>query len=73
MDYTTVYNKLNYQFKNKKLLITALTHSSAVVKDFLSSYERLEFLGDSLLNFVVAEFLYNKFPLKKEGELTYLR
>lgn len=66
---------LNYSFENKKLLINALTHSSYAneVRNGVSSNERLEFLGDSVLSIIVSEYLYKKFPNLPEGELTKLR
>lgn len=67
---------LGYEFRNKALLQNALTHTSyanEVYKDSLHSYERLEFLGDSILGFVAADFLYKTFPNKHEGELTRIR
>ncbi len=67
--------KLNYSFKNEKLLINALTHSSYAneARDGITSNERLEFLGDSVLSIVVSEFIYKKFKNLPEGELTKLR
>lgn len=67
--------KLNYTFKNQKLLINALTHSSYAneARDGISSNERLEFLGDSVLSIVVSEYIYKKFRSLPEGELTKLR
>lgn len=67
---------IGYRYKDKKLLQMALSHSSYAnenYKDSLHSYERLEFLGDAILSFVVADFLYHSFPEKHEGELTRLR
>ena len=67
---------IGYRYKDKKLLQMALSHSSYAnenYKDSLHSYERLEFLGDAILGFVVADFLYHSFPEKHEGELTRLR
>lgn len=67
---------LGYHYHNRELLKCALSHSSyanEVYKDNLRSYERLEFLGDSILGFVVAEYLYRTFPDKLEGELTRIR
>lgn len=61
--------KLGYQFKNKKYLKQALTHRSAGKKN----NERLEFLGDGALNFIIAEELFRKFPECTEGELSRLR
>ena len=66
---------LRYEFKNKKLLINALTHSSYAneARDGISSNERLEFLGDSVLSIVVSEYIYKEFNNLPEGELTKLR
>jgi len=69
-------NKLNYTFKKPALLITALTHSSYAnehKKDGLISNERLEFLGDSVLGFVVAELIYKHKSSIPEGQMTKLR
>jgi ribonuclease-3 len=68
--------KINYVFKDKDNLILALTHSSYANenKDLnLDSNERIEFLGDSVLNITVTEYLYNKFPDFSEGEMTKIR
>ena len=62
--------KINYNFKDKKLLIAALTHSSYKNKDGISAFERLEFLGDSVLGLVVADMLFNEFPMNQEGKLS---
>ncbi len=61
--------RLEYQFNNPGLLNTALSHRSVEG----ANYERLEFLGDSIVNFVIAEALYFKFPSAQEGELSRLR
>lgn len=63
---------LNYTFKDKSLLQRALTHPS-FYNEQNENYQKLEFLGDSILDFVVAEYLYQKFIEKGEGELTRLR
>lgn len=60
---------LAYTFKDKSLLYRALSHRSVGSQN----NERLEFLGDSLLNFIIAEALYRKFPNAREGDLTRLR
>jgi ribonuclease-3 len=60
---------LGYEFKDASLLIAALTHRS-VPKN---NNERLEFLGDSIVNFIAAEMLYQKFNVAPEGELSRLR
>ncbi|MBO4330699.1 MAG: ribonuclease III [Oscillospiraceae bacterium] len=68
--------KIDYRFKNEALLKTALTHSSYANEHSLghsACNERLEFLGDSVLGFVVAEFLYSEFPEMTEGEMTRFR
>ncbi len=62
-------SKLGYSFKDSRLLDRALSHRS-VGGD---NNERLEFLGDSLLNFFIADALYNKFPDVREGDLSRLR
>ena len=61
--------KLGYTFKESSLLLQALTHRSAKGEH----NERLEFLGDSILGFVIAESLYNQFPTENEGDLTRMR
>ena len=68
--------KLNYAFQNHALLAEALCHSSYANEhraDHLSSNERLEFLGDSVLGFVTAEFLFAQHPDLPEGDLTRIR
>lgn len=67
--------KLNYKFNNKKLLQNALTHSSYAneVRNGMTSNERLEFLGDSVLSIIVAEYLFLHYKNIPEGELTKLR
>ena len=67
---------IGYRFKNISLLQNALTHSSYANERWhnsLKSNERLEFLGDSVLGMVVAEYLYKTFPDRPEGELTRMR
>ena len=67
---------IGYRFQNITLLQNALTHSSYANErwhDSLKSNERLEFLGDSVLGMVVAEYLYRNFPDRPEGELTRMR
>jgi len=61
--------KLGYTFKQPKLLIQALTHRSAKGEH----NERLEFLGDSILGFVIAQTLFEMFPKQNEGDLTRMR
>jgi ribonuclease-3 len=66
---TTLCNTLGYHFHKKEILDLALTHRSI---GSLNN-ERLEFLGDSIVNWVIAEALFLRFPTAKEGELTRLR
>ena len=68
--------KLQYEFKDKALLSNALTHSSYANENRRSgieSNERLEFLGDSILGMVVAEFLYRRYGDMPEGRMTRFR
>ena len=67
---------IGYRFRNVQLLQNALTHSSYANERWhnsLLSNERLEFLGDSVLGMLVAEYLYRNFPDRPEGELTRMR
>ena len=67
---------IGYRFKNVMLLQNALTHSSYANEhwhDSLKSNERLEFLGDSILGTVVAQFLFRTYPDRPEGDLTRMR
>ena len=67
---------IGYRFQNIQLLQNALTHSSYANERWhnsLLSNERLEFLGDSVLGMLVAEYLYRSFPDRPEGELTRMR
>ncbi|OLS01732.1 ribonuclease III [Tissierella creatinophila] len=72
----TLEEKLNYSFKDKKNLTIALTHTSYANENklgIISSNERLEFLGDAILNLIVSQYLYKKYPNYSEGELTKIR
>ncbi len=67
-------NNIGYTFKNKGLLENALTHKSFLLKEKgFKNNERLEFLGDSVLGFAVAQYLYINYPELPEGELTKIR
>lgn len=63
---------LRYRFRDKRILSKAITHAS-IANTRLKSYERLEFLGDSILGFIVCEFLFQKYPDWLEGELTKVK
>ena len=65
--------KLNYVFQQKDLVLTALTHSSYANEHRCVSNERLEFVGDSVLGMVTAEYLYQNYPQLPEGKMTKLR
>ena len=68
-------NKIGYSFNNKDLLMNGLTHSSYANEHSIPEMcnERLEFLGDSVLGFITAEYYYDFFSHRPEGELTKLR
>lgn len=66
----TLYRTLGYKFHNPELLELALTHRSFSGS---KNNERLEFLGDSILNYTIAEALFIKFPKAKEGQMSRLR
>ena len=69
MQLERLQKKLGYQFANLDYLKQALTHRSAASHN----NERLEFLGDSILNFAIGKALYEKFPKANEGELSRMR
>ncbi len=64
---------IHYEFSQVKLLVTALTHSSYANEHDTCSNERMEFLGDAVVEICVSTELYNRFPEIHEGELTRLR
>lgn len=75
-DFSLLEKKLGLNFKNKDLLKKAFCHRSYLNEnpDFnLNHYERLEFLGDAVLELIVTEYLFERYPDKPEGELTNWR
>ena len=70
MELKTIEARLGYVFKNTELLELALVHKSS---NNTSNNERLEFLGDTILNSIISEYLFLKFPNEKEGLLTRMR
>lgn len=64
---------IKYTFKNKLLLKNALTHTSYANENNVKSNEKLEFLGDSILEFISSKYIYKNFPNLKEGEMTKVR
>jgi len=76
MSHEALQNALGYRFRDPKLLEQALTHTSYANENRanrITHNERLEFLGDSILGFVVADYLYRNYPSRLEGELTRMR
>ncbi len=69
IDLERLCRRLGYQFNKTAYLIQALTHCSVGSEN----YERFEFLGDSILSFVIANELYHRFPMQSEGQLSRLR
>lgn len=75
-DFSKLEKALSLKFKNKDLFIQAFCHRSYLNENpdfYLSNNERLEFLGDAVLELVVTEYLYKEYPQKAEGELTNWR
>ncbi len=72
---SSLESRLNYKFKNLQLLKESLTHKSFCIEQNLDqpNFERLEYLGDSILNFIVAEDLFLRFPKDDEGLLSKKR
>ncbi len=67
---------IGYTFRDKQLLVQAFTHSSFVNEQKINKhpdYERLEFLGDAVLEMISSAYLFRKFPDKKEGEMSKMR
>ena len=64
---------IGYKFKDKELLKKALTHTSYAYEHNVESNEKLEFLGDSILEFISSIYLYKNYPKLKEGEMTKVR
>lgn len=68
-----IEKSIGYVFKNKNLLKKALTHTSYAYENHIESNEKLEFLGDSILEFVSSKYIYTNYPNLKEGEMTKVR
>ncbi len=73
MDFSELEKQIGYTFKDKNLLKTALTHTSYAYERNVQSNEKLEFLGDSILEFISSVFLYSNYTNLKEGEMTKVR
>ena len=70
---TKLEKELEYTFKDKNLLKKALTHTSYAYENNIESNEKLEFLGDSILEFISSRFIFQNYPKLKEGEMTKVR
>lgn len=67
INYKTLENRIGYRFVNQSLITAALTHSS--IRPTGKDFDRLEFLGDRVLELVISEILYKNFPKDQEGDL----
>ena len=72
IDVAECQRRIAYEFRDPSLLVAALTHASGA-QHRLASNERLEFLGDAILGFIVCETLYRLFPDSLEGDLTRIK
>ncbi len=75
-DITKFENTIGYTFRDKALIYQAFTHSSFVNEQKINKkpdYERLEFLGDAVLEMISSAYLFRTFPEKKEGEMSKMR
>ena len=73
MNLEELEKNIGYVFKNKELLKQALRHTSYANERKLESNEKLEFLGDSILEFISSKYIYKSYPNLKEGEMTKVR
>ena len=73
MELSKLEKEIEYEFKNKELLKTALTHTSYAYENNVESNEKLEFLGDSILEFLSSKYLFHNYKNLKEGEMTKVR
>ena len=73
MELMKLENEIGYKFKNINLLKRALTHTSYAYENSIESNEKLEYLGDSILEFISSKYLYNNYKKLNEGEMTKVR
>ena len=73
MQFEEVEKNIGYTFQDKNLLRTALTHTSYANVNGVESNEKLEYLGDSILEFITSKYLYSNYRYLKEGEMTKVR
>ena len=72
-DFEIFEKNIGYTFQNKSLLKNALTHTSYAYENKIESYERLEYLGDSILEFISSKYLFENYKNLSEGEMTKVR
>lgn len=73
MDLAAFQKKIGYMFKNPGLIEAAFTHTSYANENRTDSYERLEFLGDAIVDFLVGEYLFRNYPNLDEGDMSRIR
>ncbi len=73
VEFDELEKNIGYKFKNINLLKKALTHTSFAFENRIESNEKLEFLGDAILEVTVSKYLYNNYQHLKEGEMTKVR
>lgn len=73
MNYSALEESIGYSFKNKKLVEQAFMHTSYANIRNIQSNEKLEFFGDSILEYISSEYIYNNYKNLKEGEMTKVR
>ena len=73
MELEKLEKSIKYEFNNKEILKRALTHTSYANEHKKESNEKLEFLGDSILEFISSDYIYHKYPSLTEGEMTKVR
>ena len=73
MNFEELEKNIGYTFNNKELLKKALTHTSYAYEKHIESNEKLEFLGDSILEYISSKYMYNNYSNLREGEMTKVR
>ncbi len=73
MDFTLLEKNIGYSFEDKKILEQAFRHTSYANEKNIQSNEKLEFFGDSILEYISSEYIYNNYKKLKEGEMTKVR
>lgn len=73
MNFKSLEEELGYEFRDKKLINQALTHTSYANENKVESNEKLEFLGDAILEVTISKYLYKNYPNLREGEMTKVR